>query len=158
MEQEQCITDNACWFVKLDVEAQRSIANEAKVVRFIDVLKFMMQISTSVVSFSNWLTQVYIYLGILRITHKDFFWGSAGDGWEGNIDICSHGKENSNGSMLMATINFDIGVGNAHVARHGLDLLTRNTTKGIIVQCHSSPLANCFCLSSLYKNIEVYCY
>jgi len=77
MEQEQCITDNACWFVELDVEAQRSIANEAKVVRFIDVLKVMMQIATNVVFFSNWLTQVYIYLGILRWCYhsQGFFLG-----------------------------------------------------------------------------------
>jgi hypothetical protein len=77
MEQEQCIIDNACWFVELDVEAQRSIANEAKVVRFIDVLKVMMQIATNVVFFSNWLTQVYIYLGILRWCYhsQGFFLG-----------------------------------------------------------------------------------
>jgi predicted transcriptional regulator len=63
MEQEQCITNDACWFVKLNVAAQCSIVDEAKIIGFIDVLKFMMQIVTSVI-FSNWLTSMYISLGI----------------------------------------------------------------------------------------------
>jgi hypothetical protein len=44
MEQEQRIADDARRFAELDAAAQRSIADEAKVVGFIDVLKFMMQI------------------------------------------------------------------------------------------------------------------
>jgi len=65
MEQEQRIADDARRFAELDAAAQRSIADEAKVVRFIDVLKFMMQIAASVVSFSDWLTAAYMSLGIL---------------------------------------------------------------------------------------------
>ncbi len=60
-------------------------------------------------------------------------------------------------NMLEATINFDVGVSNAHVARHGLDPLTGNIAKGIVYS-HNSPRAKYFSLSSLYKNIEVYCY
>jgi hypothetical protein len=65
MEQEQRIADDARRFAELDAAAQRSIADEAKVVGFIDVLKFMMQIAASVVSLSEWLTPVYLALGIL---------------------------------------------------------------------------------------------
>jgi hypothetical protein len=64
MEQEQCITNDACWFVELNVAAQHFIVDETKVVGFVDVLKFMMQIATSVVFFSKWLTPMYISLGI----------------------------------------------------------------------------------------------
>ncbi len=65
MEQEQCIADDARRFAELDAAAQRSIADEAKVVGFIDVLKFMMQIAASVVSLSDWLTPAYMSLGIV---------------------------------------------------------------------------------------------
>ncbi|CAM6034669.1 unnamed protein product [Sphagnum compactum] len=41
-------------------------------------------------------------------------------------------------SMLEATINSDAGVGNAHVARHDLDPLTGNTSRGI-ARSHTSP-------------------
>jgi hypothetical protein len=58
-------------------------------------------------------------------------------------------------SMLEATINSDAGVGNAHVARHGLDPLTGNTSRGI-ARSHTSPSKYCS-LSSLYKDIEVSC-
>jgi hypothetical protein len=58
-------------------------------------------------------------------------------------------------SMLEATINSDAGVGNAHVARHGLDPLTGNTSRGI-ARSYTSPAKYCS-LSSLYKDIEVCC-
>jgi flagellum-specific peptidoglycan hydrolase FlgJ len=64
MEQEQRIADDARRFAELDAAAQRSIADEAKVVGFIDVLKFVMQIAASVVSLSDWLT-ANMALGIL---------------------------------------------------------------------------------------------
>jgi hypothetical protein len=51
-------------FAELNVAAHHFIVDETKVVGFIDVLKFMMQIATSVVFFSNWLTPMYISLGI----------------------------------------------------------------------------------------------
>jgi hypothetical protein len=60
-------------------------------------------------------------------------------------------------NMLEATINFDVSVGNAHVVKHGSNPLIGNIAKGI-VQSHNSPPAKYFSLSSLYKNIEVYCY
>jgi hypothetical protein len=53
MEQDKCIINDACWFVELNVATQCSAADEAKVVRFVDVLKFTIQIATSVVFFSN---------------------------------------------------------------------------------------------------------
>jgi len=65
MEQEQRIADDARRFAELDAAAQRSIAVEAKVVGFNDVLKFMMQIAASVVSLSDWLIAAYMSLGIL---------------------------------------------------------------------------------------------
>jgi hypothetical protein len=46
-------------------------------------------------------------------------------------------------SMLEATINSDAGVGNAHVARHGLDPLTGNTSRGI-ARSHTSPAKHDF--------------
>jgi hypothetical protein len=45
--------------------------------------------------------------------------------------------------MLEENIIFDKGFGNVHVARHGLDPLIGNTTKGI-VQSHSSPPQSIF--------------
>jgi hypothetical protein len=51
-------------FAELNVAAHHFIVDETKVVGFVDVLKFMMQIATSVVFFSKWLTPMYISLGI----------------------------------------------------------------------------------------------
>jgi hypothetical protein len=54
-------------------------------------------------------------------------------------------------NMLEVAIKFDGGVGNAHVAKHGLDPLTGNMAKGI-AQSHNSRLAKYFSLS-LYTRI-----